>query len=601
MRRSMFCVLGAMLACSQAAAREMAAGALEAPATGDSVLISAALALQNGQPWRAAQILAPVLRDSTQRTPERVLLAARAAAEWGGWAHVDRLLAREPWLDSRFDGLGRELLARAATARREDTVVIRHAELALNAATNARERGVRRVLIARALDRMDSLDRAAAAYTDAASHLPDVADWLRLRAAGVSRDSAARASHYTALQTGAARARVAWAEAQARERTGDLAGAALAYTALGARVAAIRLRLSAATSANDTSGRRTIRSELFEIVTSRRGSTDARLAVELIDGAFAPITAEEELLVARSAAVSGPAARALEGFARALAAGHGTASDRYTYATALASADRHREAAAQFARVPASDRLAPKAAYERARALLRGGDGTRARTELEAIVERHARDTSTASSALYLLGDLAADDGRDEEARAFFRRAATQYPTGALTPSAWFRAAILAFVKDEFRTAALELDTLALHRPRSSETLAGLYWSGRAWDRVGDSTTARARWSDVLEREPASYYAMLAARRLHREPWAPSARADTLPPDSTVARALQRAENLLDLGMEARGGPGVRLGCVASRAVGRGDAGDRACVPAAGPRATGDPPREQGVVGRRAT
>ena len=550
MRRLLFCLFVSALGCSQPAAREMSEGALEAPATGDSILITAAAALQNGQPWRAAQILAPVLRDSTQRTPERVLLAARAAAEWGGWSQVDRLLVKEPWLDSRFDGLGRELLARAATARREDSLVLRHAGLAVSQASDARERGVRGVLIARALDRMDSLDRAAAAYGDAATLLPDVADWLRLRAAAVTGDSGSRATHYVALRTDPARARVAWVEAQARERSSDFSGAALAYEALGARMAALRLRLAAAKEAADTLARDTIRRELFKIVTTSRGSTNARLAVELIDASLAPLTADEELAVARSAAVSGPAARALDGFARALTAGRGTPNDRFTYASVLVNAGRYREAAAQFAAVPASSPLAPRAAYERARALLRDGQGTRASTALDAIVTRYASDTSAASSALYLLGDLAADDGRDDDARAFFRRTATTYPSAPLGPSARFRAAILAFVKEDFRTAALELDTLALHRARNSETLSGLYWSGRAWERLGDSATARIRWSEVTTREPASYYAMLAARRLQREPWAPGAGTDSTTMDSTMLGALHRAELLLHLGME---------------------------------------------------
>jgi soluble lytic murein transglycosylase len=551
MRRLLLAFLVCAWGCSQPAAREMSQGALELPAAGDSVLVNAAAALQNGQPWRAAQILEPVLRDSTQRTPERVLLAARAAAAWGGWTQVDRLLRREPWLDSQFDGLGRELLARAATARREDTLVLAHARLAADATRNPHEQGVRRVLIARAFDRMDSIDRAATAYAEAAPLLADAADWLRLRAAAVTRDSAVRAGYYATLQTNAAKSRVPWVDVQARERTGDLAGAALAYEALGARMTSLRLRLAAATRAGDTSARNAVRRELFDVVVKKRGSTDARQAVEIIDSGLTPLTPAEELAVARSAAVAGPAARAIEGFARALGAGRGTSNDRYTYASLLASAGRYRDAATQFARVPPSSPLAPKAAYERARALLRSGNGTKARTELEAVVSRRAADTAAVSSALYLLGDLAADDGRDDEAGAYFRRVASQYPTAALAPSARFRAAILAFVKGDVRTAAFELDTLSVQRPRSSETLAGLYWSGRAWERAGDSAMARTRWADVVAREPASYYSMLGARRLQRAPWAPGTAADTLPLDSATLGALRRAEVLRDLGMES--------------------------------------------------
>jgi soluble lytic murein transglycosylase len=549
MRRLLLCVL-VSVGCGQPAAREMSEGALELPATGDSVLVKAAAALQNGQPWRAARILEPVLRDSAQRTPERVLLGAKVAAAWGGWRRVEQLLGREPWLDSRFDGLGRELLARAATARREDTVVLRQARLAEGAASNSRERGVRRVLIARALDRMDSLDRAATAYVEAASLLPDVADWLRLRAAAVTGDSAARAGHYAALRTQAAKSRVSWVEALARERTGDLAGAVRAYEALGARMASYRLRLTQATAASDTAARSAIRGELVAIARTKRGSTDARLAVELLDATFAPLTPAEELIVARSAAVSGPGARAIDGFARAFRAGQGTPNDRYTYGSVLVGAGRYREAATQFAKVPTSSTLAARAAYEHARALLRGGNGTKVSTELEALLTRYADDTSAASSALYLLGDLAADDGRDDDARTFFRRAATRYPTASLAPSARFRAAILAYVKGDFRAAALELDTLALHGARSGETLAGLYWSGRSWERAGDSATARSRFAETIAREPASYYAMLAARRLKQEPWAPIAVTDSARVDSAMVAALQRAELLQDLGMD---------------------------------------------------
>ena len=46
-----------------------------------------------------------------------------------------------------------------------------------------------------------------------------IADWLRLRAAGVTGDSAARGAEYAAVVTPTARSRIAWTEAQARERT----------------------------------------------------------------------------------------------------------------------------------------------------------------------------------------------------------------------------------------------------------------------------------------------------------------------------------------------------------------------------------------------
>ena len=549
MRRLLLALLITASACGPSS-REISEGALERPAAGDSLLIDAGQAFQSGQPWRAAQILAPALRDSTQRTPERVLLAARAAAAWGGWNQVARLLSGEAWLDSKFDGLGRELLARAALAQREDSAALHHGRLAIEATKSAHQQAVRRVLVARALDRMDSLDRAAATYAEAASMLPDVADWLRLRAAGVTGDSASRAAHYAMLQSPAAKTRVGWVDARARERARDFGGAAAAYSALGARVTALRLRLTAAIDAGDTLARSAVRRELFDIVTQNSGSPDARLAVEVIDSTLTPLTPAEELTTARSAAVAGPAARAIEGFARALPSGLGTPNDFYKYGSLLADAGRYRDAVRELGKVSSSSPLRARAEYERARALLRVGEGTRARSDLAAVAARHHTDTTAASSALYLLGDLAVDEGRDDEARAFYRRVAVEYPTSAFAPSARFRAALLAFVAADFQTAVVELDTLALRRPRSSETLAGLYWSGRAWERAGDTASSRMRWEEVLRRDPASYYGMLAGRRLERAPWAPSSATDTIRSDSTVLAALRRAELLRELGMD---------------------------------------------------
>src|SRR5215208_325702 len=74
----------------------------------------AAGALRDGRPWLASQTLAPVLADSSRRTPEVELLAASAAAAWEGWSDVQALLTGRPWLDTLAGGRGRLLLARAA-------------------------------------------------------------------------------------------------------------------------------------------------------------------------------------------------------------------------------------------------------------------------------------------------------------------------------------------------------------------------------------------------------------------------------------------------------------------------------------------------------
>src|SRR5688572_30783326 len=83
---------------------------LERAIADDAALRDAVKAIDAGHPWKATVALAPKL---LQKQPATRLIAARAAAEWGGWTEVERLLANEPWIDSSFNGEARALLARA--------------------------------------------------------------------------------------------------------------------------------------------------------------------------------------------------------------------------------------------------------------------------------------------------------------------------------------------------------------------------------------------------------------------------------------------------------------------------------------------------------
>jgi soluble lytic murein transglycosylase len=506
---------------------------------------AAAEALNAGRPWRATTILAPVLADARRRTPEAIVLGARAAAGWSGWSDVDRLLRNEPWLDTAFAGDGRALLARAAFERRDDLGAVRHARAAVAAAPHADERGTRLVLLARALERLDQRDSARVAYEEAVAALPAAADWLRLRAAALNPDTSARAASYASLTTPAARARAPWVEAQVRERTGDLAGAAARYEALGANMTAVRVRLAATP---DATARQAIRSELFAVIEQRPGSADARAAVDIVTQTFWP-TPSEELVLARSAAKGGPASRAAASFARAFSGGVGTAADRYSYGMVLMQLGRNADAAQQLNLVN-SGAVVADAAYQRARALLRIGRGDLAAAILERVVRSHPSSIEPASAALFLLGDLATDRGQDEHARALFRRTAHAYPTSSVAPAARFRAALIAFVLGDHRTAAFELDTLAAKYPASADAQAAGYWSGRAWASAGDTTAAQMRWKAAQGREPLSYYAVLAARRLGADFHALPEPPDTLIVPPEVTSALERARVLEQLGLE---------------------------------------------------
>ena len=509
----------------------------------DSTLALAGEALARGRPWQATRLLSVALRDSSSRTPATVFLAATAASEWGGWTEVLQLLRAEPWIDSLYEGRARVLLTRAALERQADTAALEHALAGLRHDPSS---GERLMLLATALDRLGARDSAAAVYLKATQRVPQVADWLRLRAAIVTSDSSARAHLYASIQDPLPRARLPWAEAAAYERIGDLAEAARRYGILGEHLTSLRLRVALSP---DSAHRASTRREAFAMVTGRISPSAARQLIGLIDTTFAPLAVHEELLLARAASDAGLATRAATGFARAGKTRLGKSQDRFDYATALTRLKRNAEAAVQFSQVHSPQPLAALAAYQGARALVRDGQLDRGRKALARVARKYSRDTTAAASAFFLLADLASDDRAEVEARRLYQVVATRYPTSRFAPTARFRAAMTALLSGRAKQAAQEFDGLADRYPRSDEALGASYWAGRAWAEAGDSTVARARWQSVTERDPLSYYATLGAARLGNGPWSPPAAPDSFAADPVIERGVSRAALLSRLGM----------------------------------------------------
>jgi soluble lytic murein transglycosylase len=511
------------------------------------VLKDAQALIDRGHPWRATQLLAPILRDPQKRTPAALIVAARAAAGWGGSADVDKLLASESWIDSEFGGEPRELLTRAALERGADTTALTHASAGMRDAREPDARATRLVLLARALERNNFFDSAAANYSRAAGTFPSIHDWLQLRVAGTERDSAKRAAAYATVTLPVARPRIAWTEAQTRERLADALGASARYAALGATVISLRLRLSVAP---DSATRDVVKSELLAFIRTHNGSADAKSAVEVLDKGFTSFAPAEELIIARSAAVNGPPARAVAAFERALSQPSLlTASDRISFAQSLARLDRTRDALAQLGMIDGP--LAGQAAYQRARILLTSGTADATRAALRDVVDHFPDDTVAASAALYLLADLVSDGGNDDQARALFRQLSHKYPTSPRAADGWFQGALIALIHDNAKAAASEFDSLTARMPRSDDALSARYWSGRAWAAAGDQAAARQRWREVIAQQPRSYYAVVAARRLQQAPWVPESQPDSFPRVATVDSAMARIALLERLGMDA--------------------------------------------------
>jgi soluble lytic murein transglycosylase len=541
------CAQGDSRAAARAAETDISAVAGERLA-GDPLATRADSLVRAGRPWRATALLAPRLRTPSSAPAELRLAAARAARGWEGWTEVERLLRDAPWLDTQFGGEGRELLARSSLERGQDAVP--GARQALADATSDAVRVVRRVLLARAYDRANQSDSAATAYAAAASRLPGVGDWLRLRAAGVTPDSGARAALFSDVRSAPARARIPYTDAQARERGGDFAGAARAYRGVGAEGAAFRAE---ALAARDDASKAALANRIVAYLEKSPSPTETRQAVEVLDRLAVPLPAAQELVVARTAAEQGLAARAIGGFQRVLTGAAGTAAlsgaDRATYAGALLRGGRAREAAQQYAFVAADPARAPSASYQRARALLQAGDGAGARAALRATAGTYAHVPSAAAPALLLLADLQVDDGDLAGAAQSLAEIGRRHAGAPQAPLARFRAGLLAFPGNPGAAAAI-LDTLVARYPNDVEATAARYWAARAADRAGRRIEAERGWRAIIAASPFSYYAQLAARRLKSGPWSAPAGADSVAHAAAVDSAVGRIAALDQLGMD---------------------------------------------------
>lgn len=526
--------------------------ATSAPVSAQSPLAEAEAAWRAGQAWRTTQLLGPLLEAPATRTPDAVILAAQAAAAWQGWGTVGMLLQREPWLDSRYDGLGRRLLAEAALGDGRARDAVQHATLAVANNSDARtaaEQGRRLLLLARAYDRLDQFDSAATNYRLAGRRFPLLRDWFALRAAGVESDSTERTVAYRSLTLPAALPRVARTEALARERTGDTVGAIMAYERLGARVAALGLRWHRAA---DTIGRAAVADELLALLSDATPAATSREALTLIDQLAPSLDRTQQLAVARRAAALGLPGQAVARYAVATSTGELGPADRVRYGTALGALGRWPDAATQFRGVT-EPALAGHAAYSAARAMLRAGaDG--AEQALRAVIRDFPRDTVAAGTALYLLGDLTIDAGMTDSARTVFRTLATRYPTSSHWPRAVVLAALIALERGDATTAAREFDeALSTNPPVGVNSDALRYWRARALLAAGDREGGRAGLREAIARGPESYYAVRAAARLDTIPWDVTTH-DPTPPDSAMRATFARAALLDSLGMATEAG-----------------------------------------------
>ncbi|MEO8575273.1 MAG: transglycosylase SLT domain-containing protein [Gemmatimonadales bacterium] len=401
------------------------------------------------------------------------------------------------------------------------------------------------VLRARAFDRADNLDSARILYEEAARRAPLVKDWLLLRAAGVTRDKSDRDRLLSRVEVPVAQERRKPTEAIALERAGDVDGAIAAYSAIGDRLAAVRLRMLVL---SDTAKMISARRDLIAYLATTPAAPIAREGIALFDRVYDKPTSAENLVIARAALVAGSAARAASSYATAFAGGLGTSRDRFDNGMMLARLNRDKEAMSEFGRVTAPAGLAAAARYQGARAMLALGQRENARTVLRQITTAFPEDTS-AASALLLLSDLATDDNRDADARSTLISLAQRFPRTRHAPVALFRAGLVAYINGDYRTAGNELDSVFNQYPNADDALAAAYWSGRSWNARNDTAAANTRWRRLLAREGGSYYSVQSAKRLGIPVLADKALEDKYPDVPDIDAATRRIAILKDFGM----------------------------------------------------
>jgi len=155
----------------------------------------------------------------------------------------------------------------------------------------------------------------------------------------------------------------------------------------------------------------------------------------------------------------------------------------------------------------------PEAAFLLARTRYRAGQRD-AGVQGFLAVQRDHPETPAAADALFLLGDLAHDDNRISSAREHYWQTIATGAHNVSAADAAVRLAGIAVHGGDGRTAAQDLDAYLATRPRDAVSIPAVYWRGRAHLLQGETTAAEARFREVLETDPFSYYGMLAADRL---------------------------------------------------------------------------------------
>jgi soluble lytic murein transglycosylase len=367
---------------------------------------------------------------------------------------------------------------------------------------------IRQVRAAISFERAGDTAKALAGYAVGIKDLSPIADWLRLRAAALTRDSSDRQAFYRAIHTQPALNQVGPAEARALERLGNSAAAIAARARLGQRSEVFRLRLA---SAITPAARRAVLDDLVRYAADSGQSPFASGVAGAALSSLSQLSSKDLLVLARASSPVSASDQAVAYYRQAVKRGAAlTVNDHFRYGEALFTGGSYTTAATEFARVTSGPRVA-SALLLRGRALVRANRSGRA--VLEQLVQRFPRDSVSTPAAMAILGELARDAGQYETARKHWKALGVRFPRSEPAPRARMMAAIVSYSLGRFAEAGRELDSLFYSGDGAEELEAAGYWAGRAWAQAGQNGRAQERWSAVAKGSPLSYYSSLSAKR----------------------------------------------------------------------------------------
>jgi soluble lytic murein transglycosylase len=524
-------------------------------------------ALRQGRYFRASRILREYLAQVPDPQPETILMAAQAEAGWGDWQQVQSLLSGRAWLDTVAGGYGWRLLGRSrlelGQLAEADEALRQYLRLATTAGDQ--DRGIVVLRRAEALSRGSDVAGALRAYAEAAELLPQIEDWIAIRAA----TAAAAAGDTTAVRTwlersepGLASDRGWRAQVRGRRAVGDHRGALTAAEAAVARIESAARRAEAWQAVGelrlmlgDTGGARTAFRQAIAAAPGSSFALDAGRSLGSLPGA----TADDRLRIGRLFLRHGNLERGLAGLRAYLDAGAGNAAERaevrLELGRALFRAERYRDAEQvllALAEQAPNSRVGAEALFQAGRAQYRQGKNDQGRATFLRTAERHPHEAA-AARALFLVADLDHDAERLTSAQEFYRRTVATGSDVAEVGLAWMRLAGIAYAAADYETALRLFEEYRERYPTGRRTQQAAYWSALTYRQLGRSELAQQRLREVWRADPLSYYGGQAAQGLGE----PLSRTpmEASPPrnenvEAEVAGALARLDLLRQLGWD---------------------------------------------------